>query len=412
MTYAAQGSHQRIQEERWPTERPLFALVLLISLVLWLVIVISVVGLLYAVALGAFFFVAHMAFVAHVRGSSVKLKRDQFPELYDTVARLSRQMEMERPEAYVMQSGGALNALATRFLGTKMIVLYSDLLEACGDNHAARDMIIAHELAHLKCGHLRWRWLTLPGFFIPFLGGALSRAREYTCDRYGIAGAGNADDSLRGLAILAAGPVFGPQVNLQGFVDQREEMNTGLMTLAEWLGSHPPLSKRIAALNPALDRAGFSPAAGRMRALTILGLIAVVLVGGGGTAASFVGRFLEEFEPAASTGGGSLDQAGWTAQARDNLDAEVYPDIVQQDFRRLRAFIEEHWGGSSFPESLEAVKARWQSVRGGEQFPYDPFDGLDYGYGLFGDTVLMWSSGPDRQSGTADDIDYLWPLGR
>ena len=206
MTNAAQTPHHRIHVERWPSELPLFTLVLLISLVLWLAIVISVVGLLYAVFFGVFFFVTHMAFVAHVRGSSVKLKRDQFPELYDTVARLSQQLEMDRPDAYVMQSGGALNALATRFLGAKIIVLFSDLLEACGDNHAARDMIIAHELAHLKCGHLRWHWLTLPGFFIPFLGGALSRAREYTCDRYGIAGAGNADDSLRGLAILAAGP--------------------------------------------------------------------------------------------------------------------------------------------------------------------------------------------------------------
>jgi hypothetical protein len=45
-----------------------------------------------------------------------------------------------------MQAGGNLNAFATRFRKANFVVLYSELLSACGDNTAARDMIIAHEL--------------------------------------------------------------------------------------------------------------------------------------------------------------------------------------------------------------------------------------------------------------------------
>jgi hypothetical protein len=45
----------------------------------------------------------------------------------------------------------------------------------------------------------------MPAMFIPFVGGALSRARDYTCDRYGRAAAGDEEGALLGLTILAAG---------------------------------------------------------------------------------------------------------------------------------------------------------------------------------------------------------------
>jgi Zn-dependent protease with chaperone function len=44
--------------------------------------------------------------------------------------------------------------------------------------------------------------------FVPFLAPALSRAREYTCDRYGLAGAGDKDGAALGLTILASGGAY------------------------------------------------------------------------------------------------------------------------------------------------------------------------------------------------------------
>jgi Zn-dependent protease with chaperone function len=175
-----------IAVERWPSERPLFVLAVLVSIVLWVVLTVTIVGLAYAVAIGLFFFFIQAVFVAHVRGSGVWLGEDQFPELYARVQEIGRRMGMEEvPDAYLMQAGGALNAFATRFLRRHIIVLFSDLLEACGDESAARDMIIGHELGHVHAGHLRWHWFLLPSGLAPFLGAALSQAREYTCDRYG-----------------------------------------------------------------------------------------------------------------------------------------------------------------------------------------------------------------------------------
>ena len=229
--------------ERWPSESPLRVLLVFVSLAIWGLIILSIVGLIYALAIGVFIFFVHLMFVAHVRGSAVRLGPDQFPELYQRVQKLSAKAGLRKaPDAYLMQAGGTLNAFATKFLRSKMIILYSDLLDACGENLAARDMIIGHELGHIKAGHLNWTWLQTPGSFVPFLGAAYSRAREYTCDRYGAALCGDKRGALVGLAILSAGRKRGPKVNLQALVQQKNDMNSGWLILAGWLMGHPPLS--------------------------------------------------------------------------------------------------------------------------------------------------------------------------
>ena len=398
MTDATRPISGRIIADRWPTEMPLFVAVVAVALAIWLVLIVTVFGLLYGVFFGLFFFVSHLIFVSYLRGSGVRLGPDQFPELYQRLTDLARAMDMEPPAAYLMQAGGSLNAFATRFLGRNIVVLYSDLLEACGDNEAARDMIIAHELAHLRCGHLRWTWLTLPGQIVPFLGAALSRAREYTCDRFGLAGAGHPSAAALGLAILSAGPTFGPQVNLRAFVSQREDTNTGLMTLGEWFASHPPLSKRVAALDPSLGDRRFHPGKGRAMALVIL-----VAVFAGGAAATLgavtVGsRLMQSVEAA-----GQLSAAGGSGA----LDLSAARVQAESDLARISTFIEQEWDGAP-PGMLREVRERWESVRS-EPFPWDPFDGYEYRYARIGTSYRLWSNGPDRSSGTADDISFQSP---
>lgn len=396
MTGSSRPMAGRITVDRWPTEIPLFVAVVLVAIVVWLLLIVSVVGLLYAAFFGLFFFVSHLAFVSYLRGSGVRLGPDQFPELHQRIVDLARAMDMEPPAAYLMQAGGSLNAFATRFLGRDIMVLYSDLLEACGDNEDARDMIIAHELAHLRCGHLRWTWLTLPGYFIPFLGSALSRAREYTCDRFGLAGAGKASAATLGLAILSAGPKFGPQVNLRAFVGQRADTNTGFMTLGEWFSTHPPLSKRMAALDPSLSDARFHPGRGRALALVI---VALVLVGAGGLTAGAVmvgSDFMGAIE----------DVAGVDAmQGLATLDPVAARAQVDSDLSRLSDFIVREWSDGGLPESIDDVRDRWYAGTD-SPFPLDPFDGYEYGYAPAAGMYRLWSSGPDGVSGTADDIGF------
>ena len=68
--------------ERWPSEMPLFVLVILGAIAVWCLLAVTVIGAVYALFLGVFFFFTHLTFVAHLRGSAIRLGPDQFPELH------------------------------------------------------------------------------------------------------------------------------------------------------------------------------------------------------------------------------------------------------------------------------------------------------------------------------------------
>src|SRR5262249_46008053 len=213
---------------------------------------------------------------------SIRLGPHQMPGLYNRVASIAQRIGMEKvPDVYLLQSGGVLNAFATRFGRRRFVVLYSDLVRACGDNLDALDFIVGHELGHIHRGHLNWRWLITPAMVIPFLGTAYSRACEYTCDRYGFQAPSDPNRSLDGLCILAAGPQFVPYVNRQAFVDQHDDLNTAFMKLGEWFATHPPLAKRVAALAPNLELDHRNSASATFGALLMAFVLFAVPVAGG-----------------------------------------------------------------------------------------------------------------------------------
>ncbi len=388
-----------VQVERWPTEIPLLMLVILAAAGIWLLLAVTIIGIIYALLIGLVLFVAHLTFVAYVRGNAVRLGPDQFPELYQRVIYLSRRLGLRsEPEAYLMEAGGTLNALATRFLRSEIIVLYSDLLEACGDNQRAADMIIAHELAHHRCGHLRWNWLLAPGLLVPFLGSGYSRACEYTCDRFGTAACGDVDAALFGLSLLSAGPKHAPGVNLQALVRQREGLDTGWMTIGKWLMSHPPMCDRVAALQPQLLGGAAPLSRGPIRALSILALVFLLPMLGGLLAVAFVGGVIEGFRQ-------TLERQAAPAPAENVQELQQQ---VERDFEELAHMVgvlQEETG--SLPADIEEVYAGWQRLQPGIEPPLDPFDGAPYGYATGEDTFYFWSSGPDGASGTDDDIYYF-----
>lgn len=401
-----------IEIQPWDTEDFLFALCILVGIVGWIVLAVTIIGLVYALFLAVFFGIMHVVFIAHVRGSAVRLGPNQFPELFAVVERMAARMRLEpMPEVYLMQAGGSLNAFATRFLRSHMVVLFSDLLDACGENTAARDMIIAHELGHIKAGHLRWRWLILPSGFIPFLPAALSRAREYTCDRYGLAGTNNDREGAGlGLAILAAGATHGPKVNRAELVRQRLTISrSGWMTFAEWFGSHPPLCKRIAQIDPSLAADMPAPRTGFAKAFAFTMAVPVSFV-----FLTFMfldSDFVQKFRTMAdSARTASVQQAG--------TEEEEYvppPDAAARaraDITRLAAFLELERRRGSLPWNGTDLYRRLESQYPAGELPTDPFDDSYYGYAQSGRDFVIWSSGADGRSWTEDDIRFDSRIGK
>jgi Zn-dependent protease with chaperone function len=242
------------KELRTSRERTLFAISAVFSTLVWLVLLVSIVGILYGALISVFVLCAHCLVMAHITGNGVRIGPRQLPELFARIETASRKLGLDRaPEAYVVQSGGLLNAFATKILSRRFIILYSDLVEACEDEAGGSapnelDFVIGHELGHVAAGHLAFRLFLLPARILPLVGAAYSRACEYTCDRCGHEVVADLTISSRALAVLAAGPRTARRMDLDAFVEQRAETGRFWMAVYELNASHPFLSKRVAAL--------------------------------------------------------------------------------------------------------------------------------------------------------------------
>jgi Zn-dependent protease with chaperone function len=239
-----------------PRERWLYAVMLVVSLMVYGVLLLVALGdpkaasmiVTYGLLFPFLALFAHGLALGRVRGNSVRVSERQLPQLHRLAAAHARRLGMERvPAIYVMQSGGILNAFATRFLGRDFVIIYSDVLElALAQGEAAVGFIVGHELAHLWRGHLKYRWLTAPGRLMPYLGAAYSRACEYTCDRIGAFC--QPEGAISGLLALAAGKQLHAHVDVREFAAQAETDTGFWVRRAEIISSHPNLPKRVAAL--------------------------------------------------------------------------------------------------------------------------------------------------------------------
>ncbi len=275
-------------------ERGLFVTAVIFSSIIWAALVVSVVGLLYGIAIGLAILVAHALFLAHVRGNGVRISDRQLPDLYARARAAAEKLGLEAvPEVYVVQAGGVLNAFATKFFSRRFVVLYSELLGECRDQRQL-DFVLGHEMGHLAAGHLSWRPFLTPFLLVPWLGTAYLRAREYTADRCGLAAAGDLEQSMRGLVVLAAGGNVARQADLAAFMWQRNETGSFWMAVLELSATHPYLCKRVAALGaisnprsvppvgrhplawllaPVLGAASGGPAAAPLMVVAIIGML-------------------------------------------------------------------------------------------------------------------------------------------
>lgn len=197
----------------------------------------------------AFVVIGHAVFLAHVKGNGVRLSEDQLPELYARCKAAAYKLGLDEvPAIYLLQSGGVLNAFATRLWSRNFVILFSELVNQCDDPRQL-DFVLAHEMGHLAAGHLAWNGFLGPAQLVPWLGPAYSRAREYTGDRCGLAFVGELEPSLRGLAVLAAGGKLAQRIDLGECMKQCLEAGEFWMAVRELCSTHPYLCKRMAVLS-------------------------------------------------------------------------------------------------------------------------------------------------------------------
>jgi Zn-dependent protease with chaperone function len=255
-----------VQDELvYPHERSLGAITLVLGLMAWLVIVVGTIGiaLVYLLIGFVFYLFAHSALIAWLRGNGVLLSAQQLPDLRERFDACCAKLAIEeKPEAYLLQGNGMLNAFATRFLGRSYLILLSDIVDAMQAHPDGVNFYIGHELGHVRMKHLTGKLLRAPVLWLPLLGAAYSRAKESTCDRHGRACCESPESGARALVALAAGAQRWRMVDLPAFAAQAALTRGFWMSYHELTGGYPWLTKRVArVLDPAAAlprRSGFA----------------------------------------------------------------------------------------------------------------------------------------------------------
>lgn len=157
--------------------------------------------------------------------NGVEITPQQLPEIHSMYVELAHNMGIgEVPRLYLVNGNGALNAFASKCqVRRTYVVIYSDLLDVAYefDDFETVKFVLAHELGHIKCGHVNlWRSAVRVVPTTLFLGQSMSRAQEYSADRvasyFAPAGA-------NGLMVLFAGKRMYRRTN---FVAYKASMNT------------------------------------------------------------------------------------------------------------------------------------------------------------------------------------------
>ncbi|MBU8596464.1 hypothetical protein CHH78_09160 [Shouchella clausii] len=331
-----------------PRETPYFVICLLFSILVYILAVISVIGIGIVLAVFAILYVTQLLAIGSIRGNGVRIHEHQFGDVYERVVAISKKMGIEKvPDVFVVEAEGLMNAFATRFWGKHMILLTSDVFDLAREaGEAELDFIIAHELTHIKRNHVWKNVLIAPAKLIPFLAQAYSRSCEYTCDRAAAYFTGNVVAAKRALVIFSIGKRLAPELNEEAFRQQIETDSNGAVWLSEVLSTHPILPKRIQSIAVFANEQGVNVY--RQKGGVIALGLGLVVVGGafvyGAVLLSIVfgsliyGSFADELDPSFSSG---YEQFNWSSVDSSSSDrSPLFQAVIAEDNAKVKQLLQ------------------------------------------------------------------------
>ncbi|NND99499.1 MAG: M48 family metalloprotease [Pirellulaceae bacterium] len=181
---------------------------------------------------------------AIIRGNSIQVGVDQFPEVHQSVCRLAEQLQLPTPPDVFIVKGGTESSTAIKHGSRSSIVLTDEMLygsTSTGDPQVL-DFVIGHELAHYAFGHKRLFRRMMASTYR-----AVSRLDDFSCDAVAHSLIDNRQSAAGAIVLMTIGPHLLPQVNLKAFVTQAEQVVAdGRSRRAELGLYHPLLLRRFA----------------------------------------------------------------------------------------------------------------------------------------------------------------------
>lgn len=206
-------------------------------------------------------FIADQVFRVVIFGDAVRVSERQFSDINGLVRQCASDMGLDRvPHVFVVNSAGMANALAVKFLSTRYVILYSQLIDLMDAKKMG--MVVAHELAHHAAGHVNFwkKLLMVPAHFVPFLGAAYSRACELTADRIAASWLRDHEASKSALLALACGSMrLSQNLNIEAFREQEAMVPPIIGFIYNLFSPHPRMTSRIIELDEFFrDSVGYS----------------------------------------------------------------------------------------------------------------------------------------------------------
>jgi len=182
--------------------------------------------------------------MALLRGSSIEVGPEQFPELHNCAATYAGRMGLKASPAIYIFEGNTINAVAARVAGRKVIILQDDLVDAClrSGNAQTLAFVLGHEMAHHALGHTG-----LIRASLRLSLKKLSRLDEFSCDSVANALVHDSRVSATAITLLVTGPQLMPYLNLDALMKQAQEVSMEKAAKkAERKLTHPLLLRRLA----------------------------------------------------------------------------------------------------------------------------------------------------------------------
>lgn len=200
---------------------------------------------------------------SQIIASGIPVNANTFPEINDIVDHCVSVLGIRRPYV-VISSAISLNAFTVGSDEEPYIVLGNMLVRVMDPPKLT--FIIGHECGHIAMGHVIYHTVvSTAGSFstaIPIIGPivyqtsslaltAWSRRSEITADRAGLLCCLNLEEAKKSLLQLQSGFIDADQLDINNYVQnsKRYRRRSVLRRVNEFIQSHPPLPKRMEALN-------------------------------------------------------------------------------------------------------------------------------------------------------------------
>ena len=189
---------------------------------------------------------------AYIRGNSVRLSPEQFPQIYAILEDHCRRLRMaEIPELFL--TGGSIVPFSKTYSSWRenYIILHQVLFDI--DVEKTTDVVaftLGHELGALRLNQTAW-WNEMLLTYVSalkWLRNPLSQVRTYSRDRYG---ATLSPTGFRGLLINATGRRLMDNVNIEEYLEQCRRYGGIWSTLSFFFEEKPQLLSRLNQLRAA-----------------------------------------------------------------------------------------------------------------------------------------------------------------